>query len=259
MNNAASSMPFRRLVEFLDNKVTTTPGLLRVGTEEVRRLTLRDATEASPSFQNVTVVRLQQDGSSVPTVLVLVDLSGQGPAAVGSPDDDGVKKLVSDLETASLVVRTQLKKIEEADELMLWFIAPAGADTDPGWRALRQEVLRDTSVCPKNGWLPARDPEEWDKELTVFLGETFLGAPWELDIGADADGISEVDLVTVAKVDRREFETFRSALLGDGTSPKRVEGTAPDLSMTPGSPVADPVDALWTWAASAGTAQKDAR
>jgi hypothetical protein len=169
-----------------------------------------------------------------------------------------VKNLAGELETASLIVRTQLKNIEEADELVLWFIAPEGAGTHPGWQALRQEVLRDTSVCPKNGWLPGLDPGGWDQEITAFLDETFLGAPWKLDTDADAHGGGEVDLVTVAKIDREAFENFRAALLGGETSPKRVEETAPDLSMTPGAAAADPVDALWTWAEYAATAQEDA-
>ncbi|MGK4008053.1 hypothetical protein WMF31_35880 [Sorangium sp. So ce1036] len=259
MSSVSRSMPFQRLIEFLDSKIAATSGLQCMGSEQVRRLTPRDALGASPSFQTVTVMRLRQGSSPVPTVLVLVDLGGQGPAALGSPDDYDVKKLVSDLETASLVVRTQLKKIEEADELVLWFIAPAGAGTHPGWKALRQEALRDTSVCPKNGWLPARDPQRWDDELTAFFDETFLGTPWNFESDAGTDGIGEVDLVTAAKIDHRDFETFRAALFGDGTNRKRFEGTVSDLTGPPEVPLADPVDALWVWAATNTSAQKDGR
>jgi hypothetical protein len=62
----------------------------------------------------------------------------------------------------------------------------------------------------------------------------------------------------VAQVDREKFETFRAALLGDATSPKRVEETAPDLSMTLEAAAVNPVDALWTWAEYAERDQEDA-
>jgi len=250
-------MPFQHLVKFLDDKVANTARLRCLKSSPVRPLTVRGAGDTSPFFPNVTVMRLQQGSGPIPAVLTLVDLGRLDPTAVDPPDDRALQTLARTLETASLVVRTQLEQIEEADELVLWFIAPAGANTDPGWQALRQEALRDTSVCPKDGWLPGRDAEGWDEQIRRFLLGTFLAAPWELDTPVGTEGPREVDLVIAAGVDRSEFDSFRSVLLGDATSRKPVEGTAPDIVGTLRSPVADPADALWTWAASADSSQKD--
>lgn len=113
--------------------------------------------------------------ASVLVPLGLLDFSTE-PLAL---DDAAIERLFRDIIAACTQLRIQSPSLEAADELNVWFVGPVGSDQDPGWIALRQEVLRDAFICPKCGWLPARETGKWEGQLAELFAGSFLARPWQ--------------------------------------------------------------------------------
>lgn len=64
----------------------------------------------------------------------------------------------------------------DAQELQLFLIGPPGVASDSQWQDTARRIEADDRICRKLVWLPPSEPTIED--AVMFLGRTFLAAPW---------------------------------------------------------------------------------
>ena len=127
-----------------------------------------------------------------------------------NPSKDSIEDVLRRFRNQAVIARSYLTS-NEALDLQVFLVGPAGSESSDSWSTLALLIERDEKVARKLAWLRPSDSSNNEKSYREFIRRTFLAQPWDYDgvfTMADLDSLTRIPELADGSLPRNTAETW---------------------------------------------------